>query len=99
MDSAGWATMQESALIKKDEKEIEPRDAGGRKENYARHNDRNARIVRENSPEEAMRRARVADDNDNENVTPMEWARRNAMQKNSGVETVNSVRVREVFTH
>jgi hypothetical protein len=67
----------------------------GREENYARRSDRNARIVRENLPEEAMRRARVADDDDNGNVMPVEWARRNAMQKNGRVETVNSVRVRE----
>ena len=40
----------------------------------------------------------MAEDDDKENVTPVGWARRDKMPKNGGVETVNSVRVREVLT-
>ena len=51
------------------------------------------KAARDTSPKEAVRRARVAEDVDNGNVTPMGWA----TGENGGIETVNLVRVREVL--
>ena len=49
-------------------------------------------------PEKAIRRAKAADNDEKENVTPLGWARRDKMSKNSGVEMINSVRARAVLT-